>query len=105
MNTEDEGVLGWQVFKLEEIEGSDSIADRDPINLILVGRIAKPSDKSEYWTPNASDVGKRFGAGQFLLLDDQAVIDWKQPSDYKREKHVMLDVVAETEYYAREDLA
>ena len=100
---DDNETRAWQVFKLEDSpDPTPAIDDRDPRSLVYVGLIVKPADGRSYWTPDEENVGQRFGAGMFFLIDDDAICDWtltKVP--YERREPIFLDVVAETRYQAR----
>jgi hypothetical protein len=93
--------VAWQVFKMDDGDPQDPIDDRDPCSLSYVGRIVKPEDAGSYWAPDEEIVGRRFGAGMFLLFDDDSIVNWTTAAEYARREPLFLDVVAETRYAAR----
>lgn len=90
----------WQIFKWEDADQQDPIDERDPGVLRYVGRIEKPEGAHSYWKPDEDDVGQRFGAGQYVLLDDELILNWERP-DYGRDDAIVLDIVGVTTYEAR----
>lgn len=93
----------WQVFLFhDDSNESEAIDGRDCCSLVYAGRIVKPEDGRSYWTPDEEIVGNRFGAGRYALFGDKTILDWTTTGYTITDALILLDIVAETKFKARE---